>query len=268
MVAIARLESRHLDRPRARWCDVITTLADFAIVTWTVEPAALARHLAPGFEPDLRVLDDGRRVALVSAVVFRDLDFRFAFAPWARFRMGQTNYRAYVVRGGVRCAWFFGTSLTRPFVVIPQLLWKLPWHAARMRFDTSWRGHQCERYRFRTVSRWAPAELELTDSGRPMGCLDGFSDAEDALVVLTHPLDGFFYRTDGRVGSYSIWHAPLQLRHADATIARFPLYERLGLVTAEQRPHSVLVQRDTEFLIRLPPHVVGGAGESAIRALR
>jgi len=63
-LALARLESRHLERPQTRAFDVITMLADFAILTWAVEPAALARHLAPGFEPDIRTLDDGRQQLL------------------------------------------------------------------------------------------------------------------------------------------------------------------------------------------------------------
>jgi uncharacterized protein YqjF (DUF2071 family) len=255
VAALARLEQCHLEQPRARRFDVLTTLADFAMVTWAIDPAAVACHLAPGFEPDVRVLDDGRRVAMVSAVAFRDLDFRFAIAPWLRLWMGQTNYRTYVIRNGQRCAWFFGTSLTRPFVAIPRLWWKLPWHAAHMRFDVGWDGERCTHYELTTRSRWGPAELVLEGSDRPMGRLDGFADAEETLVVLTHPLEGFYYRTDGRVGSYSIWHAPLDLAHARVATSRFPVLERLGLVTIGQPVHSALVQRRTEFLIRLPPHV-------------
>lgn len=250
---LARLDPSRLARPQARGIDVTTTLADFALITWAVEPAALARHLAPGFEPDVRTLDDGRQVALVSAVPFRDLDFRFACCPWPRFRMGQTNYRAYVLYRGQRCVWFFGTSLTRPWVVVPRWWWRLPWHGARMKFDTAWAGERCTRYALTTRSAWAPAELELEGTDRAMGRLDGFADEEDTAVVLTHPLDGYFRRTDGQVGTYSVWHDRLTLRHARATRASFPLFERLGLITADQPPHSVLVQRATEFIIDLPP---------------
>jgi len=256
-LALARLESRHLERPQTRAFDVITTLADFAVLTWAVKPAILARHLAPGFEPEVRTLDDGRQVALVSAVPFRDLDFRFSCAPWLRFRMGQTNYRAYVLRDGKPCAWFFGTSLTRPWVVIPRFWWRLPWHGARMRFDAHWDGERCIRYTLETDSAWAPVELDLEGTDEPMGRLDGFADAEDTLVALTHPLDGYYLRTDRRVGTYSIWHAPLALWHARVRTARFPLFERLGIVAPDQPLHSALVQRATEFIIRLPPRAIG-----------
>src|SRR5438067_1238552 len=94
--ALARLDTALLQRPASGLADVTSTLADFAIVTFAVSPDALARHLAPSVTPEIVTLDDGRRAALVSAVPFFDLDFRFGFAPWLRFRFGQTNYRAYV----------------------------------------------------------------------------------------------------------------------------------------------------------------------------
>lgn len=249
----ARLEAHHIACPPARLVDARTTLADFAIVSWTVDPAALQAQLAPGFEPDIRTLDDGSRCALVSAVPFRDLDFHFVGAPWCRVEMAQCNYRAYVLRNGRPCVWFFGTSLSRPWVHVPRLCWRLPWHAARTRFATSWEGDRCLSYAVRTESSWAPLELDMEGTDEPMGRLDGFADAEDCLVRLTHPLDGYYWRTDGRVGTYAIWHAPLTLRRATVRMARVPLYERLGLVAAGQAPHSALLQHRTDFLVRLPP---------------
>jgi hypothetical protein len=69
-----------LPRPATRWQDVTTTLGDFAIITYAVEPTALAALLPREFEPDVFTLEDSRRQALVSAVPFRDQDFRFGFA--------------------------------------------------------------------------------------------------------------------------------------------------------------------------------------------
>lgn len=242
-----------IPRPHVRSFDVVTTLADFAIVTYHVSPDALRRHLPAGIEPDVRRLDDGSDVAMMSAVPFRDRDFRFGIAQWARFRMGQTNYRAYVLREGKRCAWFFGTSLTRPFVWIPRALWQLPWHAAEMSFDTRWQSDQLAHYRLTTSSSWGACELELTGTNAPMGRLDGFSDEEETALVLTHPLVGYFYRLDGAVASYRVWHQRLQLLRASCIRARFQVFEDLGLINARSTPSSVLVQRATEFIIVLPP---------------
>ena len=254
----ARYTAASLERPALRNQDVITTLADFAIITWAVDPAALAAHLAPGFTPEVRTLDDGRQVAFVSAVPFRDRDFRFGVAEWATFEMDQTNYRAYVWYEGRRVVWFFGTSLTGAAVVIPQQLWKLPWHGAEIRFVTTWDGDTAVDYQMETESEWAPARVHLVGTPVPMGRVDGFTDTEDTAVTLTHPLAGYFYRTDGRVGSYSVWHGRLDLRRAEVVTAEFDLLARLGLVAPGTPPHSALVLRETEFIVQLPPHVVTG----------
>lgn len=248
--------SPFVPRPTSGLLDVTTDLLDFAIVTYAVEPEALARHLPPGFEPETFTLGSGRRAAFVSAVPFRDKNFRFGLAPFFRMSMGQTNYRAYVRYQGARAVWFFGTSLDSPWVWIPHLGWKLPWHPARMHFETRWSGEHCEQYRLSTQGAWGQAELEFSGSETPMGCLDGFRDEEECAVVLTHPLQGFYFRRDGRIGTYSVWHERLRLQRATARLARFQVFELLGLTTAETVPHSVLVQRSTEFIIFLPPKLM------------
>jgi hypothetical protein len=243
-------------RPASRWRDVTTTLADFAIITYAVEPSALASLLPPEFEPDVFTLDDGRRVAFVSAVPFRDLDFRFGFAPWLRFAFGQTNYRAYVTYKGQRCVWFFGTSLATRWVWIPRYHWKLPWHHARIQLDAGWQGERCIRYRLHTIADWGNAEAELEGSDELTGRLEGFSDAEETALVLTHPLAGYFTRRDGRLGTYSVWHERLKLHRGLARNARFEVFEKLSLVKPGAAPHSVLIQRQTEFVIQLPPRAI------------
>jgi uncharacterized protein YqjF (DUF2071 family) len=243
-------------RPQAHLRNVTTTLADFAIITYAVEPSALAAFLPEGFTPDVFTLADGRRVAFVSAVPFHDLDFRFGFAPWCKFHFGQTNYRAYVRYRGQRCVWFFGTSLATRWVVIPRYWWKLPWHPARMQIDTEWAGEHCLRYRLATVAAWGNATAELAGSAEPTGRLDGFADAEETALVLTHPLIGYYTRRDGCLGSYAVWHDRLTLNRGVARHARFEVFEKLGLIAPGSVPHSVLIQRRTEFVIRLPPRRV------------
>jgi len=246
--------SPFVPRPPKRWRDVVTTLADFAIVSYAVEPATLAALLPAGFAPDVFTLDSGRPCAFVSAVPFRDLDFRFGFAPWLKFHFGQTNYRAYVTHRGQRCVWFFGTSLATRWVMIPRYWWKLPWHGARIAIEADWTGERCTRYRLATTAAWGNAEADLEGSDAPTGRLDGFADAEETAVVLTHPLAGYFQRRDGVPGSYSVWHDRLELRRGTARNARFEVFEQLGLVQPGTAPHSVLLQRRTEFVIVLPPH--------------
>jgi hypothetical protein len=110
-------------------------------------------------------------------------------------------------------------------------------------------------YRIETASAWAPASLELEHwPGTPL-VLPGFADLETALTVLTHPLDGYYRRRDGHLGTYSVWHERLTPDAGRVRTARFGLLDRLGLVpfAEQQHAHSVLIQPSTEFLVRLPP---------------
>jgi len=95
--------------------------------------------------------------------------------------------------------------------------------------------------------------------------LSGFPDNESGLVTLTHPLVSFYYRRDGSLGSYRVWHQQLMLQPAKLIKAKFGLLSRMGLVSAEEQqvPHSVLVAPIVEFTIYLPPKIVtdGNVGD-------
>ncbi len=251
-----------LTRPKPGGLAVETTLEHFSILSFHVDPAALGRHLHPRYEPDVVHLEDYGPRALLSVVTFLDRDFRLVRCPWPRFHFGQTNYRAYVTdrETGEHVAWFFGTSLDSLSVHVPRLLWGLPWHRARIDFDCQLgaQGERYSRYRVATESRWAPAQLELEDLGRAPEELEGFPDLESAHVLLTHPTRGVFYRLDGRLGTYSIWHDRIRPTVARAERASFPLLDRLGLVAEGNLDaiHSVMLQPSIGFTIYLPPRVV------------
>jgi hypothetical protein len=85
------------------------------------------------------------------------------------------------------------------------------------------------------------------------GRLDGFVDSEDAAVVLTHPLDGYFRRRDGSPGRYAVWHERLRPQLGIARRASYAVFEDLGLVAPDAVPHSVLLQRAVDFDVLLPP---------------
>jgi hypothetical protein len=242
-------------RPRVRRLDATTRLDHFALVTFAVDPARLAAVLPAGLDPEVRLLDDGRERGFVSAVSFRDVDFRLAVAPWLRASFLQTNYRAYVWGpDGRRAVFFFGTTLDSPLVVLPRLAWGMPWHGGSTRIEADWSGNgRCVAYRHRCAARWGGADVELEGTNAIVGRLDGFADADDAAVVLTHPLDGYFERPDGRLGRYSVWHERLRPWLGVARQARYAVFEELGLVTAGTSPHSVLLQRSIEFHVLLPP---------------
>ena len=254
-----KFNSEMLTRKRPSGLDVETTLAHFAIITYMVEPAVLRPHIPERFELDCISAPDGRRKALISVVPFVDQDFRFVRWPWLKWRFGQTNFRAYVTdaQSGEHVVWFFGTSLDSFSVNVPRFAWKLPWHHTQIRFNTEYDKEigRYTTYRMTARSKWAPAELALEDSGNAPQELVGFPDLESGLVLLTHPLRGYYYRRDGKVGSYSIWHDKLQPTAGRATTASFPLLQRLRLVQAGDlsQIHNVLIQPETDFTVYLPP---------------
>ena len=239
-----------------------TTLLHFAIVTYQVDPTILKRQLHPRFEPVHIRASDGSLRALVSVVTFMDRDFRFVRWPAIRRTFGQTNYRAYVVdrTTGEHVAWFFGTCVDSVTVAWPRYGWKLPWHRAQMSFDCDYdaAAGRYARYAVMTESAWAPGEVTLRDSGTAPSALAGFESLEAGLVLLTHPLDGYYFRRDGKLGSYRIWHDRMLVTEGRVERARYPLLASLDLVPSGdiRNIHSVLLQHQIEFTICLPPMVV------------
>ena len=191
----------------------------------------------------------------MSAVSFRDVDFRFAVAPWIRVSFFQTNYRAYV-RGpdGRQAVHFFGTTLDSPLVAMPSRLWGMPWHSGRD-VDRVVMGCGWHLYGLpaRCSGRWGRADVELVGSAAPLERLEGFADADDAAHILTHPLDGWFEHPSGRLGRYAVWHPRMTLQMGSARRASYALFEELGLVEPGAAPHSVLLTRSIEFDVLLPP---------------
>jgi hypothetical protein len=231
----------------------LTTLEDIAIVSFDIDPDLLASHLPPWLQPDVFPLSDGRRRSLVSAVTFRDVDFRFRLAPFVRLRMIQTNYRAYVRAGDQRAVWFFGSTLSTLIVRVPRVLWQMPWTRAPATLQASWDGIACRSWRSRAVGEWGGYDIELEGLPEPMGCQDGFTDEVETALVLTHPMAGYYRRLDGGIAGYHVWHAPMRPTRGRAIRTRYDALERLGLVTPGQAPHSVLLERRADFRIYLPP---------------
>lgn len=256
----ARILRRRLERPARGWLDIDSTLRHFALINYALPAERLRPHIPERFEIPEREID-GRRLAFMSAVPFWDDDFHFLRLPMFRFGFAQTNYRVYVRDrvSGEDVVWFFGTTLGARVVHLARLLWRIPWHFARYRLDCT---HDAAtgrytRFRYDTESSWAAARIELADTGAPAGPVPGFEAEDDRVLFLTHPVEGFFFRADGRVGTYSVWHEEIPMTRAEPVELWFSLYERLGLLSREEmmRPHSVWLCPSTLFWIRMPPRV-------------
>lgn len=253
------------DRPRARLTDVSSRLLGFAITTYDVPVPALVRHLPEWLQPVTGEVA-GRERAFVSAVSFENTDFYVHFAPFVRLRCFQTNYRAYVRRDGEDAVWFFGTSLGTPFVALPRAAWRLPWHRSRGVTRHEWQGDRAARYDWEQHAPGRFERLVAQGRGEPLAALPGFSDAATTARVLTHPLRGYVRRANGAVATYGVWHEPLRMDVATPSEARYQWFESLGLVERGQAPHSVLVQRETDFLVKLPPRACEARREPNLEA--
>jgi uncharacterized protein YqjF (DUF2071 family) len=209
-------------------------LEDFAIVNWAVDPNRLLPHLPAGFEPEER-----SGTAYVAMVAFRNHGFHFRAAPFARLSCGQADYRTFVRHGGERGVWFFGGSLSSRLVKVATSLWKMPWHYDSIDIATSSAGATGSHWRLAATGNWGAASVALTTTGR----------AFDEVT----PLVGWYPRTDGGVGRYSVWHEPLQLREAVAEVTRCDVFERLGLIDKGQQPTGAGLQRSVPFDVHTPP---------------
>lgn len=72
-------------------------------------------------------------------------------------------------------------------------------------------------------------------------------------------MKGYFFRQDGALGSYAIWHGRMTPTLGELAQGRYPLLEKLGLVAeGDLAPvHSVLIQPKIDFTIYLPPSRIG-----------
>ena len=241
-------------RRRPHWIDAVTLLRHFALVTFDVDPQKLAARLPTNLRADFRRLDDGRERGFISAVSFRDVDFRFRGAELVRASFNQTNYRAYVVDPqGQPSVFFFETTLDSRLAAIPRRLWGMPWFGGHTEINAEWDGATCAAYRHVCTGERNAVDAEFVGTAQPLGRLDGFRDLDDAATTLTHPLDGWFVRPYGRLGRYSVWHERLRPMIGSATRAHYLVFDRLGLVVRDQEPHSVLLQPSVEFDVHLPP---------------
>ena len=226
-------------------------MADFAIATFAVDPLRLHALLPAGFAPQTFGLTSGSKVAFVSAVTFRNFAMR-ANGLRLPLHYVQNNYRAYALRAGEPCVWFFGSALSTPAAWPAEKLLGMPWYRARLRLQAHWDGDVCTRYEL--AARGAPGDADFACSGdgMPVARLDGFASARSGLTVLTHPLSGFVRRRNGRLLELRVAHAPLQPQTASASVARFTAFERLGLVQPDAKPHSVLLVKETAFEVFAP----------------
>ena len=254
----------HLVPKQNPWgLDAVAKLEHLAIVTYAVDPDRF-RGMIPERFSLYTIPVEGKPKALLSVVPFINTEFRLAAFPYYKATMGQMNYRIYVqdIHTGANAVWFLGTVLDSPAIVVPRNVWQLPWHRGKIRFQCDFdpEAKLYRSYQVKTESDWAPARITIAqDEGALEEFeLGGFPDLETALVLLTHPLVGYYHRRDGKLGCSRVWHHRMEVKPGKLVSAYFGLLDKLQLVTPPEqlRPHSVLLTPATEFIVYLPPRVI------------
>jgi len=248
------LLNQRLVKRSASVLDIRSDLRHFALINYAVPPERLAPHIPTDrFEIPTYTIN-GRQQALLSVVPFVDADFCFyRLFPWFKFRFPQTNYRVYVIdrATGEPVVWFFGTTLGSWTVNLARTLWKIPWHRAKYEMNCVYdeKNGRYATYDMSIQSAWCDAQIEIEDTGNPVELSD------EERLVLTHPVDGYFYQLNGRVGGYSIWHDIIPLTNGKPRALYFSLFEKLKIMNRDemQQPHSIFICPSISFDIYMPP---------------
>jgi len=87
-----------------------------------------------------------------------------------------------------------------------------------------------------------------------MTLLEGFESIDEQLLILTHPVTGYYFKRNNNIGTYNIWHPKMELFNGEPIDIYFELFEKLGLLSKEEmkNPHSVLMTPAIDFDILLP----------------
>jgi hypothetical protein len=255
--------AERLARRKGGLLDVRSQLLHFALITYAV-PKARLEPFIPKERFEIAEFEiDGSNMALLSVVPFWDRDFRFVnIAPFLNGRFGQTNHRIYVndKQNGEPCVWFLGTTLGSYLVHAARWLWRIPWHRANYNVQCNYNAQRkaYDIYRYHIQSDWCAGEIEIEDTGMTAPLQKGFRDYDEMILLLTHPVTGYFYRLDGKMGTYSVWHEKIAFTLGKPIYLYFNLYEKLGILSRDemQTPHSILICPKTEFDVYLPPRAV------------
>ena len=254
------LENRINKRVELTGIDVRTRLQHFALINYAIPKERLLPHIPQDrfILPEFIIND--KKFCLMSAVPFLDIDFFFPkLFPFLKFSFFQTNFRVYVIDKQTmqHSVWFFGTTLGSKIVNIPRYAFRLPWHYAK--YNTSIKlnsyNNKYETYKITSQSKFCSSEIILQDTGEQINLQKGFQSLDEQYLILTHPIDGYFYRTDNQLGTYSIWHDKMNIRLAKSEKLYFSLYENLGLLSKEEMnyPHSIFICPEILFEVHLPP---------------
>lgn len=251
-----------LKKSKNSFLDIDTTLHNFALINYSL-PIERLLKIVPQDKFDIQEFNiNGKLMAMLSVVPFYDYNFHFKnFFPFFKFCFGQTNYRVYVIDKVTKepCVWFFGTTLASYLVFIAKFLWKIPWYYASYKINCEYDFslNKYKNFYYKIKSDWCSADIEIEDTGEPIRLEEGFISLKDQELILTHPVKGYYYRSNGVMGTYSVWHEKIVSTIGKPINLYFSMFEKLGILTQQemQNPHSIFICPQTKFEVLLPPKI-------------
>ncbi len=247
--------TQRLMRPQPNRLDIRSDLVHFALINYAVPVQRLQPYIPDRFDiPEFEVAGEPR--AFLSVVPFLDVDFSFfRLTPFWKMHFAQTNHRIYVIdrQTGAHMVWFLGTTLGSRIVHPAQWLWQIPWHFARYQVDCVYDAAVARymRYSFAMQSEWCSGTIAIEDTGEPVEL------SPEMTLILTHPVQGYYWCRNGRLGGYSVWHEIMYLTQGRPKNIYLSLYERLGILSKEemQNPHSIFICPNITFDVHMPPRI-------------
>ncbi len=254
------LSRRIATRSKRSLLDVNTLLEHFAIVSYRVPVERMSTLIPKPFKLWTYFVK-GKEYALVSAVTFKDKDFSFyRISRFPKFNFYQTNFRAYIYHETTMepLAWFFGTTLGSITNIIPKKRWKMPWNRGKYSCDFELQDHKYLKYKMNFKSKFGESRVDIESSDKPMELTEGFDTLEQQKLILTHPVIGYYHSGKSNIGTYEIWHQEMNMHHGRAKDLYYGQFDDLGFLSASEmkKPHSILLTKEIEFDILLPPRMV------------
>lgn len=253
-------QNRITNRKQKSLFDVNTILEHFAIISFKVPVDRIKKYIPKRFEL-WTFKEGGKEYALISAVPFKDQDFSFyRLSKFPKFNFYQTNYRAYVIdkKDNAHVAWFFGTTLGSLACMIPEKIWKMPWKKGSYYFDYEFNNSVYSKYNMTFNSAHGKGKVDIISTKEDMKLHEGFTNLDEQIHILTHPVKGYYQIDNHLLGEYEIWHPKIELKECKVKHVYFEFFEKLELLTKEEMktPHSVLITPKIEFDILLPPEKI------------
>lgn len=131
----------------------------------------------------------------------------------------------------------------------------MPWEYGKYNASFTIENNTYSEYSIDFKSKHGVGEVQLQSTCEKMKIHSGFTSLEEQLLILTHPVTGYYYLKNGQIGSYEIWHPQMELYEGKSQKIYFELFENLGFLSREEmnEAHSILMTKEIEFDILMPP---------------